>query len=386
MLKDKQRTVVISEPHLLKSSVRVGGHQYANIFAKHGWNVILLSATFNAFKLFARKGQSSEYINVWKNQGLVDEETGIVNLCFAHLLPHHIRYSWPFAKISHKLYLPNIQKQLYSLGIEKIDLLWLNGNYDWLYRKSIPHRKSIVRIVDNYAGFNAGYNNFHAEMIKTLTESDAVFACSRNVRDLYQKYRNDIVVIPNGVDYERFSKRALTEPDLLKNIPRPRIIYVGAVAEWFDWELICNLARKKPGLNFVIVGIWEREMPKNGMYPNNVYIVGPQPYETIPGLLSYSEVGIVPFKDCDLVQGVSPIKIYEYLAAGLPVVTLKWDELENEALPVFFSGNIEEFADGLDKALSHLPEQKMKLQQYAQKCSWEHRLKKILGHIDCELE
>lgn len=380
-----RRTVIISEPHLYQSAVRVGGHQYAAVFAKFGWRVILLSATFNYLKRFGFVDGAENYLQLWHQGGHTDEATGIHNICFAHLVPNQFRFSSPFIEFSPHLFVPNVRKKLHSLGIENVDLLWLNGNNDWLFRKTIPYKKLLVRIVDNYAGYDEGFENFHPEMIDVLRTADKVVTCSSSVRDLYKHLKDDIIVVPNGVEFDRFSGASAHLPAIFNNIPSPRVIYVGAIAAWFDWKLICGVARKMPQVSFVIAGCWELEMPEPGSYPNNLYITGTVPYASVPDLLACSDVGIVPFLDCDLVRGVSPIKVYEYLASGLPVVTLKWPELEREALPVLFAAGEEQFANSIENALQYTPSQKAALVDFARQCSWEKRLRKILASLGEEL-
>lgn len=379
------RTVLISEVHPYQPFARYGGHQYARVFARYGWKVILLTSTFNVLRLLlSRKGIASEYVELWRAQGKrIDDH--ITNYCLAHVLPTQVRYARAFSPFAHYLYIPSLTKLLDWEGLEKVDLLWLHGNGDWLYRNAVPHTKLIVRIIDNHVESEAGYG-LHPLMKRTLAEADGVFACSHYVRDLYRGIRDDMMVIPNGVDLEHFSQPISSEPELLQWIPRPRVVYAGAVSWWFDFELLCQVASRLPNLNFMIVGSWKRQQPSVGTYPQNIHIIGPLPYDSIPALLAYSDVGIVPFKNNPLVRGVSPIKVYEYLAAGLPVVSLRWRELEVEALPISLAEGATEFVQAIETALRSTSEQRSKLKEYARGCSWEQRLRTILQHIGVQLE
>jgi len=386
MLKQPSKpTVVISEPHIFGKTARYGGHQYAKVFARNGWNVILLSASFNLGRLFLSESRiDDDYVRLWKERGK-SIGTGIINYCLAHILPTRLRYHNSLKHITPYLYVPTPRSILKAENIKNVDLLWLNGNQDWLLRKAIPHTKLIMRVIDNYQGFKDGYDNFHPLMKETMMAADGVFACSEHVREIYRGFFNDIKLSPNGVDFQHFNKPIEKEPNELRNVPRPRITYVGAVAEWFDFDLVVNLAHRLPHCNFLIFGQWSRIKPAPGTYPENIHILGPVAYEKVPDMLANSDVGLVSFKDTELVRGVSPIKVYEYLAAGLPVVSLRWNELEREALPIYLASNITEFEQGITKALAMPPIQKNKLIDTVRFRSWDHRLTSILKHLEIEL-
>ncbi|MHA1381550.1 MAG: glycosyltransferase [Candidatus Helarchaeota archaeon] len=383
----KQPSVVISEPHIYGTRARYGGHQYAHIFRNYGWKVLLFSSSFFVLRtILPHNSNLKKHISLW-HKGCTEIGHKFKNYCFAHLLPSAIRTKYPFNLISHDLYIPKISKLLEYEGISKVDLLWLHGNEDWLFRQAVPHDKLIVRIIDNYEGYHPKYNNYHPLMVKTIKEADGVFTCTQNVRNVYQEIREDIKVIPNGVDYYHFSGDIKKEPDNLISIPRPRILYVGVIREWFDLDLLFKLARSFPNCSFVIVGPWQINKPALIKGQTNLYILGEIPYKLLPGILSYCDVGIVPFKiNNKLVQGVSPIKIYEYLAAGLPVVSTYWKELEMQAMPIFLAKNTEEFIKGVKASLKYSFQDKEELRQYAKTCSWEQRLKFMLKHVGIQLE
>ncbi len=381
-----RRTVVISEPHVFGQTARYGGHQYAKVFSRYGWKVILFSASFNLWRLLSHNPNvSQEYIEIWRKGGRYVEDN-LVNYCLAHILPTQLRFRPPFSYIAHALYVPSIKSVLDAHGIRRVDLLWLHGNQDWLLRKAVPHSKLVVRIIDNYSGFYGGYDNFHPLMKETLLVANGVFACSERVRELYSGFFDNIKVVPNGVDFEHFAGYIGQEPDVLKSIPRPRITYVGAIAEWFDFDLVAELARRLPNCSFILFGGWNRAKPAKGTYADNIYILGPLEYAKVPAVLAYSDVGLVPFKDTELVRGVSPIKVYEYLAARLPVVSLRWQELEQERLPIYLAKDVAEFERSIAAALAMSPQERDGLRVAVRACSWEARLTDILRYVGLRLD
>lgn len=380
-----QRTVLISDAHIYGEFGCYGAQQYAKVFARHGWNVIMMSGSFNLFRLLWPPGPSQEHIDLWRSRGR-KVYTNITNYSLAHPLPTRFRFRKPFSDLAHALYVPSPKSILRVERIDRVDLLWLNGCYDWLLRKAVPHTKLVVRIIDNYAGFGAEYDNFHPLMLETLEAADGVFTCTENVRELYREYYEGIEAVPNGVDYEHFTRPVGDEPDVSCNIPRPRVVYVGAIAAWFDFDLVAELAHRMPDLNFILFGSWMSGITQPETYPSNIHILGPIEYEKVPDVLACSDVGLVPFKDCELVQGVSPIKVYEYLAARLPVVSLRWKELERESLPIFMASSISEFEHGIRDALQMKTEQRESLRIFAQSCSWERRLEHILERVGISLQ
>ncbi|MCB9121233.1 MAG: glycosyltransferase [Caldilinea sp.] len=386
MSRRKTNSVVISEPHPFGPLARYGGHQYAKVFARHGWEVILFSATFNLWRRFLpNSGIDQGYLDLWKAQGR-KVDVNVTNYALAHVLPTQLRFRAPFDQIAPGLYSPSIRSVLASHDIQQADLLWLNGNQDWLLRRAIPHSKLLVRIIDDYSGFGVPYDNYHPLMKETLVAADGVFACSEKVRSLYSGFYEDIELAPNGVDFEHFTQVVTEEPDAISSIPHPRITYVGAIADWFDFDLVIVLAQRLPECHFVLFGKWSRPEPVTGSYPENVHVMGPIEYAKVPAISAFSDVAMIPFKDTELVRGVSPIKVYEYLASRLPVVSLRWDELARESLPIFLASNAGEFEKGILNALSMTDEQRDALREVVRQYSWEQRLRHMLAYLDLELD
>lgn len=130
-----------------------------------------------------------------------------------------------------------------------------------------------------------------------------------------------IVQLPNGVDPKRFlASIADRPPDDLARIPAPRIIYAGATETWFDWQTLTQAATELPSANVVILNT-SGAMPTN--LPGNIHILGRKPHDALANYMTHCDAGIIPFRlesNAAAIAAIDPIKLWEYLACGLPVV------------------------------------------------------------------
>ena len=373
--------VVISDPHFYEGKVRVGAHQYATVFQRHGWDVLYVTADFFLLRLMGRSEAVGRLRSLWQQTRLLRPRSGIINIIFAHGLYRTIRFALP-PSFSSRCYLPSPRSILHKLGRVKADLLWLHGNDDFLHRIAWPHDKSIVRLFDHYHPVSPTRRRRMSEL---LSAADSVVACSADVRNEYLSLRNDIALVPNGVEFPHFSQPAGACPEWLARIAAPRILYVGAIASWFDSELLEYIAVARPELSFVLVGPRSDSSLRSTFHARNIHSVGPLPYNSLPSIMGNCQAGIVPFRRCKLVEGVSPIKVYEYLAAGLPTVSVYWRELELQRLPIFLARTPEEFLSHLDRALAAPHTERARLQRAVESCSWDNRLKAILKTVGLNL-
>jgi glycosyltransferase involved in cell wall biosynthesis len=117
-----------------------------------------------------------------------------------------------------------------------------------------------------------------------------------------------------------------TLPDDLRDIPEPRVGFFGLIHEWVDLELIGQLAQRLP-YSFVLIGDAKTKLENLRGIPN-VFHLGRKPYATLPDYCRGFRAAIVPFRTSELTQSVNPIKLREYAAAGLPVVSTALPEVQ----------------------------------------------------------
>jgi glycosyltransferase involved in cell wall biosynthesis len=170
------------------------------------------------------------------------------------------------------------------------------------------------------------------------------------------------VLVRNAGAVELFAQ-ASPDPGLA-NLPKPVIGYLGAIAEWLDFDLLERAALLRPGYSFVLIGGFDRERVVRGERISrlkalpNVSLLGYRPYTEIPASLASFDVCVIPFLVNEVTRATDPVKLYEYFSQGKPVVATPMDELapytkDQCGVPLVYSGqDPEDFAAKLDAALA----------------------------------
>ncbi|HMF06985.1 MAG TPA: glycosyltransferase, partial [Methylocella sp.] len=207
----------------------------------------------------------------------------------------------------------------------------------------------IYDCMDYHAGFSNTLDSVGAEERKLIDQADIVVTSSLALSNHVQGAAAN-VLIRNGAEVEFFS--ALPEATVARS-SRPTVGYFGTIAEWFDSDLVAAAAKAFPDWDFVLIGsAAHADVSKLRGLPN-VRLPGEQPYSELPGWLHSFDVCIIPFKLNDLILHTNPVKLYEYLSAGKPVVATPLPELvllENGL--VHIAGTRETFLEKLSIAMS----------------------------------
>jgi glycosyltransferase involved in cell wall biosynthesis len=178
-------------------------------------------------------------------------------------------------------------------------------------------------------------------------------------------------MVPNGVAFEHYrGARNRPVPEDLAGIHSPRVIYVGAIYEWFDMPLLHAIARDNPNMQFILLGFSKTELPE---LPGNVHYLGNRQWQDVPAYVAHCDVGIIPFKQGELTSYVNPLKLYEYLACEIPVVSVPMhalSEYESEGILVLANSS-QTFSDAIRKQLTCAAEHRDERHAIAQNHDWE---------------
>ncbi len=182
--------------------------------------------------------------------------------------------------------------------------------------------------------------------------------------------------IRNGVDPQRFREIAASAPGPL-DLPtsgRPIVGFVGALYEWIDWPLITRVARRLPELDFVFVGpVDGRSDPAAAAALPNVRLLGPRPYGVVPSYMAGFDVCWVPFSQDRISSAANPVKIYEYLALGKPVVSTPVADTDSFGAHLAVARDADAMVAAIRAALDQRESNVAERMRFADENSWQRR-------------
>lgn len=241
--------------------------------------------------------------------------------------------------------------------------------------------KIIYDCVDNIEGFSNVSKERKKEEELLIKNSDLVIVSAKSLYDKIRKITKNVCFVPNGADFEHFNKSRSDDP--LKSFHNPVVGYFGAIAEWFDIDLIESLAKVRSDVTFVFIGDTYGSNLKRVMNLENIHFLGERPYSEIPKYLHRFDVCLIPFKITPLTLDTHPIKIYEYFAAGKPVVTTKLPEILSMKNICYVAEDKKDFLEKLDRALKEndkdLVQKRIK---FSSTNTWKERYKIIISEIN----
>jgi glycosyltransferase involved in cell wall biosynthesis len=222
-----------------------------------------------------------------------------------------------------------------------------------------------------------------------LQRAEVVVVTSTRLWEGVRTERPDAVLAPNGVDYAWIQAAkpapdqappADLEPILARG--KPVVGYSGALANWFDYDLLRQVATERPELEFVLIGVsYDGSLEASGVLElDNVHWLGLKPYQELFPYVWHFDVGTIPFKVNEITLSTSPIKLFEYMAAGKPVVTTDLPECR-ATQGVCIATGAADFSSQLDRALQARsdPDYLAQIDRVARENTWEERVERILA-------
>ena len=240
----------------------------------------------------------------------------------------------------------------------------------------------IYHCVDEYTGFSGVSAGSIAELEERLIRrSDLVVVSSDLLYQSKVKINPHTVLVRHGVDHAHF-RRALSPetivPSDIAELPRPIIGFFGLIADWVDVDLMAHVAQQFPEGSLVVLGKATTDVSALERLPN-VHLLGRKHYDQLPAYCKGFDVALMPFRINDLTLNSNPLKVREYLAAGLEVVSTPIPEVE--VLNLCRIGfDRDSFVREIKKALVN-PGPSLERSEAVGGESWEARLDDIRGHL-----
>lgn len=241
---------------------------------------------------------------------------------------------------------------------------------------ALPRRELVYYYADKYSA----YRDIRAkEAIERRDRSlfdaaDLVLCASRAIHEELAPRRPRVHYFSHAVEAEFLADPdpAAGEPSDLAGIPHPRIGYFGSLTDSNDLEMIRHAARADPALQFVMIGRVLSDYSALRALPN-VHFLGFKPHQEIPAYGRHFDVGFMVWRMTDWIRHCNPVKTKEYLALGLPVVSVPIAEVEREhGGYVYFARDGEEFLASIRRALAEdSAEQRRRRIQSVRGDSWD---------------
>lgn len=249
-----------------------------------------------------------------------------------------------------------------------------------------PNVRRVYDCMDHHAGFeNNAPALIEAEQV-LLKDADLVVVTSDWLEREVMAVARQVAVIRNAGEFAAFSDAP--EKHFKDGRGRQVIGYFGAIGEWFDIELVAEVAQAHPDCLVVLVG-GDTVGAKKALAPHrNVRMIGEIAYTQLPYWLHGFDVCLLPFQVIPLTLATNPVKVYEYLSAGKPVVSVDLPEMAQFGELVSTAGTHVEFVSAVTLALatagSH--EQSERRKAYAARQTWNHRAAALDDALACIVE
>lgn len=250
--------------------------------------------------------------------------------------------------------------------------------------------KVIYEYVDdlNEALSGEAYNDLHERHMNIL-EDDNVYIVSTatKLRDKIEaESKKEVALITNGVDFDHFRYQKYDVPaDMVKIRENYKTIlcYYGALANWFDYELVLKIAENKNYAVMLLGQDYDNTLEKSGILSvDNVFFLGRKSYDELPAYGCNSDICIIPFLLNEITESTSPVKLFEYMAMERPIITTALPECKKYD-SVFFSESHEEFIANISRAVAAAndPEYKKTLIREASENTWQSKAKNMISFV-----
>jgi len=312
---------------------------------------------------------------IFKKKRVIDTSTFVKTL---YQIPF---YSLPLVKYINRLMIKSqVKKICRDYKINK-PIIWCVLPHVADALDSVESKCSVYYIVDEFEEMPGVNKAFISSMDKTLCDkSDVVFVTSEPLYEKKSSLGEKLHINKHGVDYEHFNSainKDLPVPKNISNLKSPIIGFFGLIEEWIDLELIKHLAEQHKEWMFLMIG---RVAVDYSAFDeiNNVYFIGSVNYEELPNYAQVFDVSLIPVVTNELIRNFNPLKLREYLAMGLPVVTAEFPELSDFKEYIYSSDSHAQFEKDIIKALKEdTAEKRLKRAESVADSSWENRYKNV---------
>ncbi len=348
--------------------------------------VLYLNPEYLSFRKFITGGYSFRDIFSRPNRNIFILPSGLSATGFRiRLIDQILNLYWRFfLKIFVLIFLPGK------------NVLWIYQPEGGVWLNHFNESLSVYDCVDDYSQFPVYREKFGEYRIKRIenhliSRVDIVFATSHKIFKDKQKHNSNTHLITNVAEFDHFNsikKLNYSEPGDLSNIPHPRLLFIGAISSFkLDFDLLENLAKELPEFSIILLGpknTGELKTDIKGLESHkNIYFLGKKRYSRLPEYIQHSDILILPYRLNEYIKSCFPIKFFEYLATGKPVITTRISELEKFGSIVQIADSPSDFIRSCRELITSDSSTQTEARiQLASKNTWGDRIDKLVTLIN----
>ncbi|MEX3764858.1 glycosyltransferase [Paraburkholderia phenoliruptrix] len=362
----------------------------ASILAARGWRILYVeSVGFRSPKVGSGRDWARLWRRLWRGvQSLVlgpPRRAANVWVLSPLMVPagHHL----PFVRSLNQALLRFSVARFAKAHRFKEPVVWTYHPYMLDSISTLPRGPLVYHCVDDIAAIpGVDVNAFRSAQQALLGQCEAVFTTAMSLKEVCLPFNRNTHFFGNVVDDAHFGEARADGPvpAELAAIPEPRLVYHGVLSDFkVDFPLLMQTAQARPQWQWVIIGE-EREGQRSELLAQlsrlpNVHLLGYRNYQSLPQYLRGMRVGVLPTLLNEYTRSMFPMKFYEYLAAGLPVVSTPLDFAKEPRAGLEVGGDADAFIAAIEKQLARGKLTASEAVAAVGENTWERRLDKMLA-------
>lgn len=374
--------ILFHRPTPWQSNIHCSTKIYSELYRDAGHQVSYLEDMAHLGHLIMRKG----YYHVWKNSPRMQNGIWIFNTLTA--IPYLLKpliCNIQGAYASYRLCFPSIKSTLYKSSRKDPDVIWSTKPGSVALKRLFPKSLMIFHVIDYYPAF-------HGERIKNIEkndyqQADHIFVISHSLRKyLIEELsinKDKVSVLGQGVSIDKYNKHYEIPYDIV-NLPKPRAVWLGELKKC-DVNLLKTVAEilKKIGGSLILIGPgtnWVKEISSKN---NNVFYLGSKDTNIVPAYLNHVDIGLMLYdlSRSKVYFGQNPLKLYEYAAARLPIISTPHDEFQYLKPPVIEVRSKNDIALAVSEAIENRNYYRKLVIQFAKRHSWKSSFDRSMSVI-----